>query len=276
MKLLRLLVTGCMLFLLAGCFQVTTVVRVNPDGSGTVEERVLLSKKIVAQIEEIVRSFEGDKGKGKPFDMFQPDQLKEHARSMGKGVTYRGGKKAETPDYSGYTATYAFKDINTLKLSQQSGAPTGNNEAKSLPLNFRFKKGPTATLTILQSKTETSGTAAAVPDGKPAPNTDVPPRMSDEKTKELLEMFMGMKFALAVEVNGTILSTNATHRDGNRVTIVDFDLGKLGNATPEELEKFSQMKSGSLEEAKELAKNIPGVAFDLNEKVTVVFEKGKP
>jgi hypothetical protein len=195
---------------------------------------------------------------------------------MGKGVTYRGGKKAETPDYSGYTATYAFKDINTLKLSQQSGAPTGNNEAKSLPLNFRFKKGPTATLTILQPKTEPSGIAAAVPDGEPAPRADIPPRMSDEKTKELMEMFMGMKFALAVEVNGTILSTNATHRDGNRVTIVDFDLGKLGNASPEELEKLSQMKSGSLEEAKELAKNIPGVAFDLNEKVTVVFEKGRP
>ncbi|MBT0653509.1 hypothetical protein [Geomobilimonas luticola] len=275
MKLLRLLVTGCMMFLLAGCFQVTTVVRVNPDGSGTVEERVLLSNKIVAQIEELVRSFEDKGGKGKPFDMFQPDQLKEHARSMGKGVTYRGGEKAVTPDYTGYWATYAFSDINTLKLNQQS-APAGGTESKALPLSFRFKKGPASTLTILQPKTEPSRVAPAVPDGKPASPADVPPQMTEEKTKELLEMFMGMKFALAVEVNGTILSTNATHRDGNRLTIVDFDLGKLGNATPDELEKLSQMKGGSLEEAKELAKNIPGVAFDLNEKVTVVFEKGRP
>ena len=271
MKLLRLLITACLLFLLTGCFQVTTVVRINPDGSGTVEESMLLSKKIVAQIEEMMQGFAGDNG-GKPrhLDLFEPAKLKEQARSMGMGVTYNSGKKVETTNYIGYTATYAFIDINKLKLSQQSGASTDSNKPKALPLTFSFSKGSPATLTIVQSKKASGEVPAATEAEQATPGT--PPQMSDANAKKFMELFMGMKFVLAVEMNGTIVSTNATHREGKRLTIVDFDLAKLGNAGPE-LEKLSLLKNSSFEEAKELLKSVPGIKFDMNDKLTVVFKK---
>jgi len=316
MKQIRLFVIGLVLLLLSGCFQVTTVVRVNPDGSGTVEERMLISKKVVAQIEETMRSFEGAGEKvegagekGKPFDLFQSDQLKKQARSMGKGVTYLSGKRVETPDYKGYLATYKFTDINTLKLQHRNASQFGNNESETPFVNFRFKKGPTSTLVIVLPGVKTSKTAQAAPDAE-SPEQSAPvaestpeifippqtsaqdtensaeiytpppppsqPKQSDQQKKELMEMFMGMKFALAVEVNGTIVSTDATYRDGNRLTIFDFDMTKLGNLTPAELEKLSLMKNGSLDEVKELLKTIPGVKAEMNEKLTVVFGKNRP
>ncbi|RII25838.1 MAG: hypothetical protein CXR31_12590 [Geobacter sp.] len=272
MNFLRLLLTSCMLFLLAGCFQVTTVVRVNPDGSGTVEENMLLSKKLVAQIEGIMGSFGGNGEKPKPFELFEPAKLKERASSMGQGVSYLSGKKVETSDYTGYTATYAFININTLKLSQQNGDPTGNSEPKDLPFTFSFSKGSPATLTIVQPQTKASEKTPSAPEQEPSFHADTKPQMSDENAKKFMELFMGIKLVLAVEMNGTIVSTNATHVDGNRLTIVDLDLAKLGNAGPE-LEKLSLLENSSFEEARELLKGIPGIRFDMNEKLTVVFKK---
>jgi len=273
MRYLRLLVTGGTLLFLAGCFQTTTVVRVNPDGSGTVEEKMLLGKKMVARINEMMRGLAGDTGeKPKPLEIFEPDKLREKARTMGAGVTYRSGEKVETAEYTGYTATYAFTDINRLQLSRESGAPTGESKADSLPLTFHFRKGSPATLTIVQTRSPAAGKTAAAPAEEPGPAPAVEPRMSDADAEQFAEMITGMKFVVAVEVNGTIVSTNATHRSGNRLTILDLDLEKLGAAAPE-LEKLSRLQSGSMEDARELAGKIPGLLVDLNDTVTVVFTK---
>jgi hypothetical protein len=73
-------------------------------------------------------------------------------------------------------------------------------------------------------------------------------------------------------VNGTIVSTNATHRNGQRVTIVDLDLAKLGDAVPR-LEKLGMLNGASLDEAMTLLKDIPGMKADMNDELTVVFRK---
>src|SRR5512137_2629736 len=116
----RLMITAIALFFLAGCFQVSTVVRVNPDGSGTVVETMHLSKKMIAQMNEMMQGLAGENGaKPEPIELFEPDKLQAPAGGMGEGVTYLSGEKSETAPYSGYTATYAFKDINTLRLGQK-------------------------------------------------------------------------------------------------------------------------------------------------------------
>jgi len=268
----RLLVTGCILFLLTGCFQIKTVVRVNPDGSGTVEESMLLSKKMVAQIDEMMQGFAGDTGqRPKPLELFEPAKFMEKADAMGVGVTYLSGDKLETADYTGYRATYAFTDINQLKLQTEKGAPTGEDKPDSLPITFHFSKGSPACLTIVQPHSPTTEKATATPAGEPEASP-IQPRMSDAASQQLVEMFMGMKFVLAVEVNGTIISTNATHRSDNRLTIVDFDLARFGTSGPE-LAKLSQLRNSSFQDAKELFKQVPGIKVDMNDEVTVVFKK---
>jgi hypothetical protein len=273
MKYVRWFISGVALFFLAGCFQVTTVVRVNPDGSGTVEESMLLSKKIIAQMDEIMRGGAGDGGaEPKPVELFDPAKLKEQARAMGEGVTYRSGEKVVTADYTGYTATFAFTDINELRLNLQSGAAgqgIGGGKETAPPIIFHFTKGPPATLTVEQPRGKP---APAAPETDMAVSLAASGGMPDEESRKFAEMLTGMKFQLAIEVNGTIVATNATHREGKRITLVELDLAKLGAAAPQ-LEKLSRLNGGSLAQAKELLKDFPGMKVDMNDRLNVVFRK---
>ncbi|MBU5636489.1 hypothetical protein KOM00_07040 [Geomonas sp. Red69] len=306
MKVFQRLIVAVMLFLLTGCFQVSTVVRVNPDGSGTVEETMLLSKKVLAKLDEAMRGLGGGAGKSNPFDVFQPDALRKQAQAMGKGVTYHSGKSVETPEYKGYQATYNFRDINALKLPHRKNSGFGAGGAGSEPgtpfVSFHFKKGATSTLTMVFAKSQNSAIVHAAPspaqsekvtvvaenppevftpplqtasDVEDAPEIYSPPGQPDEKTRELVEMFMGMKFSLAVEVNGTILSTDATHRDGNRLTVFEMDMARLGSTEPSDLEKLRQMRFESLDEIREAVKAIPGIKLELKDEMTVVFTKNQ-
>jgi hypothetical protein len=285
MRNLRWFGTAMVLLFLAGCFQVTTVVRVNPDGSGTVEETMLLSKKFLASMDEMMQAFAGEGGaKPEPLQLFEPDKLKAQAAAMGEGVSYSSGKKVETADFSGYTANYAFTDITRLRLSRQGGeaaapaAAGGKNEA--MPLFFRFSKGSPATLTIEhppekpqeKSQEKVASAATPVPEAETKAPAESRGAQADEEARKLTEQFLGLKYLLAIEVNGTIVSTNATHRDGNRLTIFELDLAKFGTALPR-LEKLSRLQGGSLAEAKELLKDFPGMKVDLNDRLTVVFGK---
>ncbi len=278
MKYLRWSIPAVVLLFLSGCFQIIEVMHLNPDGSGTVEESMLLSKKFFAGINEMMGGFTGEVGaKPEPLQLFDPAKLREQASAMGEGVTYRSGKKLETADFTGYTAVYAFTDINKLNLNPQGaalGVPAAKGQSARM-LGFRFSKsspGSPATLTIEQPAGKRDPAGPPAPE---APATETaPPRGTarDEEAVELAKMFMGMKFVLALDIKGAIISTNATYRDGNRITVLDFDMEKLGNSLAE-LEKFNRLKPGSLGEAKELLKDIPGMKVDMNDKLTVVFDQ---
>ncbi len=277
MRWFKLLIAGITFCILAGCFQVATVVHVNPDGSGTVEERMLLSKKVVAQLDAMFQGLAGEGAeKPKGMEIFEPEKLKAEAATMGEGVTYRSGERVETADYTGYTATYAFTDITKLRLSNTGSdavrAGAGGEKPSALPMTFRFSKGSPATLTVVHSREKTTDDAAAKPPTEPAPASIAPAEPPNEEAKKLAELFLGLKFQVAIEVNGTIVSTNATHRDGQRVTLIDFDLAKLGHAATN-LEKLGRLNGASFDEAMVLLKDIPGMKADMNEELKVVFRK---
>ena len=276
-RFLRFCPLVALLLTLSGCFQVSTVVRVNPDGSGTVEERLLISKKLLAQLNSFVQGFAADGAEPpKPLDLFEPDKLREAAREMGEGVSYRSGKKLATADFEGYQAEYAFTDINQLRLNQKSSAPlpaTQGGEGAAAPLTFSFTKGNPATLTIRQAASPAAATADKESSPPPAPATDGD-AAGDPQLRALEEMLRGLRVAVAVEVNGPIASTNATHRDGSRLTIIELDWDKLAGSK-EQLARLGSTGAGAmtLDRAKELFRDVPGVKMDLNEELTVVFGK---
>jgi len=271
-SIIRGLITAALLLSLTGCFEVTTVVRVSPDGSGTVTETVLLSRKMIAQMDEMMRGMaaSGD-GKPAPWELFEPAKLKEQARNMGEGVSYRSGEKVANADFAGYTAIYDFTDITRLRLNQQgdanSAAPAGAGVASTLPVTFRFSKGTPATLFVEQPRVNQTAPPAETPQG----DTPPPGAGSDENTRMLAEMFKGLKFKVDIAANGTIVSTNAKHRNGNQVTLFDLDLDKLANAAPL-LEKLSSLGGRSLAETRQLLKDVPGLKVDTNDTLTVVFK----
>jgi hypothetical protein len=263
------------MLLLSGCFQVETIIRVNRDGSGTVSETMMLSKKMLSQMNAMMEAFPQEGGaKPQTFELYEPDKLKARAKDMGDGVTYLSGKKTDSTDFSGYTATYAFLDINSLRLNQQgesSPSAPGPGNAPSLPVIFHFNKGNPSTLVIEQPMEKANEKISGESSKGAGQNKPADSPGSDNEAKELIEMFMGMKMVLALDIDGEIVETNATHRNGNRITLVEMDLARFGKSIPE-LEKLKELNLNSVEEAKELIKDIPGMKIDLNRSLKVVFK----
>jgi hypothetical protein len=258
---------------LAGCFQVETTVRVNPDGSGTVEERMLLSGKMVEQMEQMAKAFAGPDGKTKPFSLYDPEKLRERAAGMGAGVAFVSGEPLEKEGSKGYRAIYSFKDINTLQLSRKADGPmsegAGSKDGAEKPIRFRFTPGREARLEVIQPHAEKQAEQPPA-DNAPQSVKEQKAALTPDQEKAMVDMLKGMKFSLAIDVNGTIRQTNASYRDGNRVILFEFDLGSMV-LDAEKLELLKKGEPASLEEAKELLKALPGFKMELNDPLELVF-----
>jgi hypothetical protein len=263
--------------LLTGCFQIETTVRVNPDGSGTIEERMLMSQMVIAQMDEMAKSFGGPGDKSEPFTLYDPKKLKAQAAGMGQGVTFVSAEKVREKDYAGYRAIYSFTDINKIRLSRKSSATdpdpsAGNSEASGdSQYRFTFTPGPSARLVITSTN----------PKKPVAPSKEETSKKEADKEKqaltpaqeqEAMKMFKGLRFSMKVEVNGTVKESNAVHRDGNRITLFDFDLDRIG-ADAGKLMQLKQIDPASLEDAKKILKDFPGFKVDLNERLEIVFTR---
>lgn len=289
---------GLILACLAGCIQVDTLVKVKPDGSGTVEETVLIAKDSMQGIQDMMKGImegmadqmqmEGmEAGKmgaegrtfGNGLDLFDEAKLRENARDMGAGVTYVSGERVETGKAQGYRALYAFSDVNQLRLSISPSAKMPSNfgdtsnmpEAKQGFATFRFVKGSPSVLRIMVPEEITSDNLQ--PPQMPGSTAGGSAQMA--VPEQMKQLFKDMKMKMAVEVQGKILRTNATHREGSRITLMDVDFGKLLGEM-ETLQQINEEMGRNPEKAKARLKNLPGIKVELNPEVRVEFAAGAP
>jgi hypothetical protein len=283
---------GLILLSLVGCLQVDTLIKVKPDGSGTIEETFMMSKEVVQLMKEMAEQImEGlaepetgppskqpkQKQAKQSFDLFDEAKLKQETDARGGGVTYVSGKKISTDTFEGYKAIYAFADINQLKLNQNpsnsvpSGPGGSGSENKQEYVTFRFTKGRPATLIVRLSdekpdENDDAAKSAEAPKPSPADN-----QQSEMMLAQMKKMFKDMKIAMAIEVQGAVVQTNATHREGSRITMMELDFGKLLQM-PEKLVQFSQIQPETLEDAKKFMKDLPGIKAEMNREVTIKFK----
>jgi len=265
MRFCRYLVVAALSVMLSGCLEGKTVIRVNPDGSGTISETTLFSKKMATEIKEFTAGLPSsdpiDPGKLKDQATF-----KERAKSMGEGVRFRSGEKAIKADFSGYTVIYDFDDITKLTLFKKEGpghSHSGQNNFSSSPITFDFVKGSPATLTVIQAPEEPPRAA-----GKTSAHLGSPTETESKKAAELIK---GFKFEVGIEVNGTIVETNASQRNGNYLTLMALDLDKIVGTNPQ-LVKFSYGTDNPSQWSRSRIKDIPGVTVETEDIITVVFE----
>lgn len=267
------MIVACVVFL-AGCLQVQTVVKVKPDGSGTIEEKAVMKGQMAMMMRAMSQmgDEQGDTKKKKKNELFSEEEMKKRAAEMGEGVTFISGKEIKVEDGQGYEAVFAFKDISKLKLSESPdvnpmGLSSGENEQEEKKekkyVTFAFTKGNPATLTVY-----------------------LPPKEKKEKSKKKEEkkddqemrtgmamaraMFKDMKFSSVIQVQGSIVETNATFRDGSTVTLFDVDFDKL-MADETLINKAMENEDLSDEEAKELMKKYPGIKIETNKATKIRF-----
>jgi len=271
-------------FVLSGCIDDTMTIRVRPDGSGTIEETLLMGNEFIEMMQEMSKG-PGEEGKDgvaqAPDDARKyeavvagmMEKAKNNARDFGEGVRFLSVRPARTDSASGYTALYAFDDIGRVRLNQNPGSKTplkDEEKDKGTPekdrIRFVFTKGSPAKL------------AVHMPPPKPAEKDKKEETAQKEPVKDdpnAIEMmkaiFKGMKVSIVLSVEGKIVKTNATYRSGRDITLIDMDFGKLiGHA--ELLKKIDREKPQSIEEMKTALKNIDGLKLEFENPVVVDFK----
>jgi hypothetical protein len=282
MRYFRILGAGLCFFFLYGCFQAETVIRVKPDGSGVVEETLLLSKDFLESFQEIIKGFDEGKGDNKnqaakeKEDPIQGMIRDARAREShyGPEVKFISAVPLRTETMGGYKAVYAFKDINTLKVNQNPGkkaekaaAGEGALPAKEENVTFKLVKGPVSTLTVMMPKDKKEKKKAQ---GQ-IKETQDPGQADPQALEQMKAFFKDMGLRVAIEIDGTILKTNALYRKNSEITLVELHFGRFLE-NKDLLEKLMAAPPKSIEEARELIKGIEGLKIETANPLIVEFK----
>lgn len=289
-----------MVVFLSGCIQDSIVIHIKPDGSGTIEETSLLSNSMIDIMETIAGGMTGsvnqkvdqdnkDAAKGDPKkeekkirDEIMAKLMKDaadRAETFGAKVKFISAKPVKTDTGSGYTAIYAFQDINLVKVNQNpsdkvdlQGAEKNDSSVKQESLLFKFTKGsPSRLVVTFPAKKDAAGDKSSAPDS----TKDIEGKSNKESDAQSMEMtkklFQDMKLKISLQFAGTIVNTNATFRDGSTVTLMEMDFGKIMN-NAKLFNQLAAAKPQSIEETKALVKSIEGLKIETNNPVTVEFK----
>ncbi|MEO7156312.1 MAG: hypothetical protein ABI039_02045 [Vicinamibacterales bacterium] len=266
MRLLRLLVVLIATTGLTACLNSTTLVKVKPDGSGTVEQTTLMNTAAL-------KGMMGGPGQMNG-PMMNKEELERTAARMGEGVRLVSTEpvKGET-GFEGVKAIFAFDDINKIQVSQgpSMGGGTGARTAEPTandPVKFTLtRNGGISTLSINFVDRPAAGIKPTdKPDAGDLPDLSNPMIMNMIKT-----MFQGFKINIGLEVVGAIVKTNAEYVAGPHITLLELDMASI--LADEAKFKALQGKLGpdaSLSEVKPYLKDIKGIKID-GPSITVQF-----
>ncbi len=271
MPFARLVAIAAVSTLLTGCINSATLIRLKPDGSGTIEQSLLMN----------IQAFKGMLGGleaqgAKPMGpAFNEADLKRQAERMG-GVKFVSAEPIKAPNgFEGMKGIYSFEDINKVRVDQDpnmSGSSSGSFSTEATaksPVLFKLtKSGASSVLTVTfpdQATKDAEKPAPATPQG--GPDMSSPQMLAMMKA-----MFDGFKVAIDLEVLGTIVKTNADHVAGSKVTLLEMDLGQLMQDEAKLKELQTMVKPGaSISEVKPYLKDIKGIKIN-DPVVTVEFK----
>ena len=265
MRLLRLLVVLIATTGLTACLNSTTLVKVKPDGSGTVEQTTLINMAALKPT-----------GGGQPTGpMMNKEELERTAARMGEGVRLVSSEPVKgDAGFEGVKAIFAFDDINKIQVSQgpsvnrgagaRSAEPTSDD-----PVKFTLtRSGGTSTLSINFVDRPGAGVKTTEkPDAGDMPDLSNPMIMNMIKT-----LFQGFKINIGLEVVGAIVKTNAEYVTGSHISLLELDMASI--LADEAKFKALQGKLGpdaSLSEVKPYLKDIKGIKID-GPSITVQFK----
>src|SRR3990172_7365188 len=274
--LYKLLVLSAFGIFLSGCIEMHTVITVNKDGSGLIEENIFIGKEIIKMFKEFAAAFADSTQPQQEFNLFEEEKIKAKTSDYGEGIEFVSMENIVTDEREGYKAIYKFQDLNKVKVNQDPSdempmaEPKEGSEKTNEYVFFKFITGnPNRIVFKLpdETKKEEENTKQIKTDDTTATNVE-----ADSSDLESMVKFMkDMKAKFEIRVDGKITNTNATHVDGNTVTLFDIDFAQL-ISDKEKLEEFKKFNPNSFEEVKKLVSGIPGIKVELNKEVYIEFE----
>jgi hypothetical protein len=266
-----------LLLTFSGCIEIKTLITVNNDGSGTIEETVIMSDKVIEMMKSFSTAFTSDSTQQQDFDIFNENSIKDRAAGFGNGVTYISGEKIQEGSKEGFKALYSFRNLNDVTLSKipQSQIPLDITEATAKDYTFKFIKGSPAEIIILlpSSKDSVSNDEEARDSSGKLSSADSLNGESNQDsafTQEALELMKDLQISLVLNTGNSIVETNAAYVNGTEITLFEFDFNKLLN-DKEKLQELMKLQSEDYEQIKDVLKDIPGIKVETSEEIRVKF-----
>ena len=243
----------------SACFQMTTALKVNGDGSGTIEHRMVYTAAALEKLRQFA-SLGG--GRGQALDPLSEQQAREMTASIGPGVTYVTSEPITSPAGQGRVTTYAFTDVSQLRISTQPAAPGG--------LTIRTPAFSTEAETITFSLAREPGGNAVLQINVPEPNF-LDALGSPNATAQLgmiRTLLAGARVLLAVEPAGTVVRSSSPYVEGPRVTLLEVD---LDDVLRDETLLPRLQAATTPDEAKSVIKGAAGLKINLDRAITIEF-----
>lgn len=209
---------------LSGCFQISSLLTVRPDGSATLRDEVTLSGFALIALQDAA-----EMGDEETEAMFDASLFEDRAAALGEGVRV---VSTEISD-DGYVAVYSVPDVSALRFSTPSIPSDGDDEADGeggpgmdeIEMSFAFNPGDPSTLRIVVPKPDAA---------KPGEETEE--EGSEEEMEEAVQMigmmrsfFDDARMTVRVAVEGEIVDTTAEAGavEGSTVTVFDVPFAAI-------------------------------------------------
>jgi hypothetical protein len=256
MKTKMVALAGLMLglFSLSSCVEMESEISVKKDGSGTITENLVLGAQMVSMMEMGAQQAEEGEGES-PFADFEEEALREKASSYGEGVELASSKQEKKDGKLHVTAVYKFDDVT--KLTYAPGKSMNDEEPKEEEMmTFAMEDD---VLTVMVPDPAESDMAMGDDD------------MSEEQMAQMAPMLAGAKMSSKLVIDGGIAESNATFQDGDSITLMSINFDELLK-NEEGMKAMKKLDGETREEVAKAVKEINGVEFETQEKVTVKFE----
>lgn len=246
-KCLSIFLAALTLILAVSCMQVDTKVNVKKDGSGTINLTMVMNPEVIAAMTG---------SKDAVQNPFSKQDFISIAKKYGKGVTLESYQEVKNDKQIGGKATYKFKDINAVTISAipETDKNQGADNSKGGQVTFSYNKG---LLTIQLDDND---------DDDEGGNEREESSDELEKTANIMKQLLkDMKINMVVAVDGKVTSSNATFREGSKITLYDIDFNQiLQNETA-----FNSFISSNMD--KKALNTVKGVNIEERDSVDVNF-----
>jgi hypothetical protein len=224
----RLVLVAVCAVSLTGCLNTSTVIRVAPDGSGSLEQTLLFNAKSI----ENAFAGMGLKPSGKSASQSNPvdeNMMKEAAEQLGNGVTLVSVTPVKQPSgFEGVTARFRFDDIT--KLNTEDVLMPGPAKEAAGDANNRVTFAMTRTLGGTSILTATFNELPGRVKDKNAPKSGKggAPDLNDPELRQVVKALVkGFRIGFDLEVIGQVVRTDAEYVTGKRITLVEIDVEQL-------------------------------------------------
>ena len=271
-KLAAALIILFVLLTIAGCVDVKTKIKVNKDGSGTVEETVLMSTEMIQMLKQFVSGFADDSTNVEEFKLYNEGDIKNRAADFGDGVQFSSGKELQEDGREGYVAVYTFEDLNKLRFDQNPGSKMpeqmADAEVKEKEyITFSFSRNNDSEIIISMPPVSKEKEEDEEKDEEVDSSSDSLDTQDLSRLKFLMKDF---NISLVIEAEGYIIETNANYVDRSSVTLFDLNFNLLLDE-PERLEALKKINPNDMQELKEVIKDVPGIRIETNDPVKIRF-----